>query len=152
MHEYGRKTSYDAKMKRIDYMMYHRNDIKKAVSAARTKKSLARTGGGNGHAYMHDDTAIRAIANADKINVVKLENGDTVQHAEDWINVIAATYENSGSMQRKLITLKYENDEKIESICVSLDINSSIYQSILDSIRSYAIAAACQQGIMKVMR
>jgi hypothetical protein len=130
-------------------MFYREKAIARAVKNYRMDDGKGHTGGSGGHAFVSDPTAIAGIKNATEIRCVTLDDGSVVYHPEKWLIVVRETYRHLDGLQKEAMKLRYEG-EKSYIIQAELGISKDVFYVIKSETIKYAIAAACQIGLIKV--
>ena len=139
----------------IEKRFYQYEKIKRAVWEARHDSGANKTGGnGSGHAFISDPTANAAMRESMPLYAVTIEIGknevETVKQPEKWLRVIEATYGNyEGGIVGDLLKYRY-NGETYQQTCMDLHISSSTYYQMITEAQQYALACACQVGLVKV--
>lgn len=139
----------------IEKRFYQYEKIKKAVWEARNDSGINKTGGNSsGHAFVSDPTANVAIKTATPLKSIVIETGkyttEVIKNPEKWIAIIEATYDHySGGIVIDLLKYRYSN-EPYQQTCIKLHISSSTYYQMITEAQQYAIACACQAGLVKV--
>ena len=150
MHVKGQRASINSLVRVVDSMFYREKEIKKAIKEARLDSGApGKVGGRHGHAFVSDPTAVQGIKNATELKCVFLYNGELVYNPEKWIQVIEATYKNLKEKE-KIIRLRYQGYNQVY-ICNECYVSRRVYYMILERARNFAIAAACQLGLIKVI-
>jgi hypothetical protein len=73
-----------------------------------------------------------------------------VRDPEKWLAVIAATYRRyEGGIVDKLLKYMYKG-EPYQQICMNLHISSSTYYQMITEAQQFALACACQVGLVKI--
>lgn len=150
MYQKGQRTRIDATMRKIESMFYRQKAIEKAIYYARMDTGKGHTGGTGGHSYVSDPTAIQGIKAATELPSVTLNDGNIVHSPEAWIRVIRASYRQGDDTQRKALKMRYEGYRR-DVICDELSIAKPTYHFLINNAHQFAIAAACQEGLIKVM-
>ena len=133
----------------IEGIFRREKEIKQAVWEAKND-SRGHTGGGNsGHALVSDPTAAAAMHMVDEIRTVTLDDGFVVKWPERWLSVIHATYTKCAGSAGAL-KLRYAGCGYVEA-CNELHVGKSTYFSMLNDADNFALAAACQLGLVKVI-
>lgn len=88
------------------------------------------------------------------IRLVTIEIGryetETIKQPEKWLQVIEATYtQYSGGIVVDLLKHRY-NNKTYQQTCMALHISSSTYYQMITEVQQYAVACACQVGLVKV--
>ncbi|WP_432748218.1 hypothetical protein [Pectinatus frisingensis] len=139
----------------IEKRFYQYEKIKKAVWEARNDSGVGRTGGNStGHAFVSDPTANVAVKEVMPIKTVTIKIGkydtETVKQPEKWLQVIEATYNHySEGIVIDLLKHRHSN-EPYQQTCMNLHISSSTYYQMIVEVQQYALACACQVGLVKV--
>ncbi|WP_196606610.1 hypothetical protein [Pectinatus frisingensis] len=138
----------------IEKRFYQYEKIKKAVWEARNDSGIGRTGGNStGHAFVSDPTANVAVKEVMPIKSVTIKvcnDTETIKQPEKWLQVIEATYNHySEGIVVDLLKCRYSN-EPYQQTCMNLHISTSLYYQMLIEARQYALACACQVGLVKV--
>jgi len=124
-------------------------DIKLAVLEAKTAKRKEICGGG-GQSYKSDPTAGETIRHLTEVPVIRLDNW-IIHRPEDWLRVIAYTYENTRETERAVMR-KYYNGRKISEIALDdCGYAESTLYAILDNFQHMAVEIACQYGLVRVV-
>jgi len=106
--------------------------------------------GGDGHCYVSDPTAIKAISLAEPIKWVVID-GETIRRPEDWVKVIDTTRERfAGTPIKELIERRYRRSEHFIRTCREMHIDHSTYYDWREDIISYAALICCQIGLIRV--
>ena len=155
MYNKGQRTSTDEKIRLIESMFYNEQSIKKAVYEAHMQQTAkGHTGGGNGHTYISDPTALEAIKNISPIKYVYITDSKghevQIQQPEKWIKVINATYRQGSDTQREALKMRYRGIQR-DIICGKLSITRATYHYLINLSHQFAIAAACQERLMEVI-
>lgn len=150
MYVKGQRTSLDATTRKIDMIFYRENEIRRAVKNARLESVGGHTGGSSGHALVSDPTAVQGIKAATELKSVTLYDGVVVRHPEKWLSVIDATYARLDDWQRRAVKMRYQG-EKYTEVAAKLHISKSTYYAMINEAQNFAIAAACQFGLIKVV-
>jgi len=137
-------------IRKIEYVFYHEKSISDAVLEARNEPG-GHTGGNAGHAFVSDPTAIKAIKNAEELKVITIDGDHKVSYPERWLRVCAAVREdsNTDAIKREIFRRRY-GGEPYQRTCADVCIGETTYWMNLKEIRSYALACACQEGLVKV--
>ena len=150
MYVKGQRTSLDATTRKIDMIFYREKEIRRAVKNARLESAGGHTGGSSGQALVRDPAAVLGIKAATDLKSVTLYDGVIIHHPEKWLNVIDATYTRLDDWQRQAVKMRYAG-EKYTHVGATLHISKSTYYSMLNEAQHFAIAAACQFGLVKVV-
>ena len=147
--KYQRSRKYGPHQQ-IETMFRRQKQIEQAVFEAKNDSRGHTGGGGTGHTYVSDPTAMAAIRSAEELRSVTLDDGFVVRWPERWLRVIVGTYKNcpgdAGAL--KLRSDGYRWDEA----CAKLNsIGRTTYFSMLNHADNFALAAACQMGIVNVI-
>lgn len=81
---------------------------------------------------------------------VTLWDGVVVHQPEQWLVVIDATYNSMDALQRRAVRMRYTG-ESYTKISDTLHISRNVYYAILDDARKFAVAAACQYRLVKIL-
>jgi hypothetical protein len=149
MEKKGQRTGPELTIRMITFMFYRENQIRRAVKEARNDHG-GHTGGSCGHAYVSDPTASQGIRMAEEIPSVVLDDGSEIRRPERWLAVIEATYSKQEELNRKALRMRY-NGEHWRTICDACHMSHDVYYTVLRESQQFAIAAACQQDLIKVM-
>ena len=117
---------------------------------ARLESAGGHTGGSSGHALVSDPTAVQGIKAATELKSVTLYDGVVVHYPEKWLNVIDATYARLDDWQRRAVRMRYQG-EKYTEVGAKLHISKSTYYAMVNEAQTFAIAAACQLGLVRVV-
>lgn len=150
MYVKGQRTSLDATTRKIDMIFYREKEIRRAVKNARLESVGGHTGGSSGHALVSDPTAVQGIKAATELKSVTLYDGTVIRHPEKWLKVIDGTHKHLYDLEQKVIKRKYGN-ETYKKTCIDLQISTNTYYVIVNKARGFAVAAACQLGLIKVL-
>lgn len=150
MYVKGQRTSFDATTRKIDMIFYREKEIRRAVKNARLESAGGHTGGSSGHALVSDPTAVQGIKAATELKSVTLCDGVVVHHPEKWLNVIDATYARLDDWQRRAVKMRYQG-EKYTEVGAKLHISKSTYYAMVNEAQTFAIAAACQLGLVRIV-
>jgi hypothetical protein len=119
---------------RIDQMLYA------VTRMERRRKRYDPAGGRN-------PTERTAIRNADLLEV----DGKYKAELENWARVESEVRSSiRGSLAEQIYIRKYLKRHGYHKICRELYISKNTYYETLRHIRSYALACACQMGLMRV--
>jgi hypothetical protein len=132
-------------------MFYHETEIEQCVNESRYDSGTGHTGGSLGHSYISDPTAIQGIKAAMDIKKITLSDGSVIYWPEKWLKVIRSTYQQGNETQQQAIRMRYQELKNYRLICESLFISPNVYYTMLNDAQNYAIAAACQEQIIRVM-
>lgn len=136
----------------IEFMMYHRQEIKRAIAEERERQKGGHSGGGSsGHAFVSDPTALQGIKAATELISVNIDSGNVIKWPERWLRVIDKTYEQAGDLQRAVMQARYEDHEIATRTCMRLAIGKTLYYGLLDNALAFAGMAACQMGLMRII-
>ena len=102
-----------------------------------------------GSSYISDPTAMTAIRNMDEIKSVALDDGFVVQYPERWLKVISTTYDSCGDSSAAF-RLRCAG-RRWDEACAELHIGRSTYFTMLDDVTHFALAAACQMGLIRIV-
>lgn len=150
MYQKGQRTRLDSTIRLIENMFYHQAAIERAVREAREDSGKGKhTGGAGGHSYVSDPTAIQGVNNAMEIPCVTLDDGSVVHRPEAWLRVIHATYNQGDDTQKRAVKMRYYG-YTWDYIYDQLHISKTTYYFLLDQAHKYAIAAACQEKVIKL--
>lgn len=139
----------------IEKRFYQYPKIKAAVFEARNDAAHAHTGGnGSGHSYVSDPTAnvaIRAATPLKAVTITILKNQpEIVRRPEDWLSVVEATYKKyKGDITESVLKCRYAGENNLTT-CTDLHISKNVYYCIVREANNYALACACQLGLIKV--
>lgn len=150
MYVKGQRTSLDATTRKIDMIFYRENEIRRAVKNARLESAGGHTGGSSGHALVSDPTAVQGIKAATELKSVTLYDGVVVRHPEKWLSVIDATYARLDDWQQRAVKMRYQG-EKYTEVGMKLHISKSTYYAMVNEAQTFAIAAACQLGLVRIV-
>ncbi len=138
--------------RQIDFMFYNYADIKRAVDEERQDAGdhqFCAVPGGSGK--ISKPTENMALNNITELRAVTLDDGKVVTKPEGWIKVVEGVYNTLGNTEKDVIRRRYWRNEPYEITIVDLNMSQAGYYFSLDSVRSLALAAACQLGLMKVI-
>lgn len=93
-----------------------------------------------------ENKALREICEVKKVTV----NGEVITYPERWLKVIESTYSRLNSDEKEIFRMKMRGIRYVK-ICNEYHISSSVLYNIIDSCYHYALAAACQLGLIKVL-
>ena len=146
--KYQRSRKYDPHQK-IEMMFRRQAQIEQAVYEAKNDSHGHTGGGASGHAFVSDPTAAAAMHMVDEIRTVTLDDGFVVKWPERWLSVIYTTYSRcAGSAE----ALKFRcSGRGYVEACNELHVGKSTYFSMLNDADNFALAAACQLDIVKVI-
>ena len=148
VNKYQRSRKYGPHQK-IETMFRRQKEIELAVAEVRNRTGGHTGGGTSGHSYISDPTAAMAMRNAEEIRSVTLDDGFVVRWPERWLSVIHTTYSRcSGSAG----ALKFRcSGRGYVDACNELHVGKSTYFSMLNDADNFALAAACQLELVKVI-
>ena len=149
MYKKGQRTRLDATVRKIETIFYNEKQIRRAVMEARQDKG-GFTGGTGGHAFISDPTANQAIRNVEEIKKVVIDQETIIHYPERWLKVIDATYNNLDPLSRDAVKMRYKGYHW-RQICDKLNCSQHRYSAILNDTQNFAIAAACQVGVLNIM-
>jgi hypothetical protein len=141
--------------KLIERRFYQHDKIRQAVFEARNDSGAGKTGGnGSGHAFVSDPTANVAIRKVSPLHAVTIEIGknevETIKWPEKWLAVIEATYRRyEGGSVESLLKRRYDGETHAQT-CMELCISQNVYYCILREVSQFALACACQVGLVKI--
>lgn len=141
-----RKKAYNL----VKSIFRNEKEIKLAILEAKTAKRKEICGGG-GQSYKSDPTAGETVRHLSDVPVIRLDNW-IIHRPEDWLKVIAFTYENTRENERRIMR-KYYSGRKISEIAMQDDCGyaeSTLY-AILDNFQHMAVEIACQYGLVRVV-
>ena len=125
--------------------------IKKAVYEIRNDSNRPCNTGGQGSAYISDPTANEAIKHVSHIARVMVD-GHTVRSPEQWVEVFdqTQTHYRHDRQTSLVIDHRYIHNEYYIKTCAIIPISKSEYYNTVYDVTSYALAVACQVGLIKV--
>lgn len=142
----------------IEFVLYHEEDIKKAVYERRFDSCIGKTGGcGSGHCIMSDPTAQTAIKHVAEIRSVLIEYGAatcgkrntvTVRNPEKWLRLISYTrtyYQNRTG--GRLFEMRYTKNMNRSEIMEALQLSASQYHALLNDVLRFTEGVAIGIGI-----
>jgi len=141
--------------KLIERRFFQEDKIRQAVFEVRNDSGAGKTGGnGSGHAFVSDPTASAAIREISPLRAVEIEAGknetETIKWPEKWLAVIEATYRHyEGGIMEELLKYRYAG-ETYQWTCSKLHISNSTYYQMITEVQQFALACACQIGLVKV--
>lgn len=146
--KYQRSRKYGPHQK-IEMMFRRQKQIEQAVYEAKNDSHGHAGGGTSGHAFVSDPTASAAMHMVDEIRTVTLDDGFVVKWPERWLSVIHTTYSRcAGSAE----ALKFRcSGRGYVEACNELHVGKSTYFSMLNDADNFALAAACQLELVKVL-
>lgn len=139
----------------IEKRFYQYEKIKKAVHEARHDPASTKTGGNSsGHAFVSDPTANVAMKEVMPLRSVVIEVGknevETVREPEKWLKIVEQTYlYYKNGIVYDILKFRYSGDT-YQKTCQQLHISSSTYYQMITEAQHYALACACQVGLVKV--
>lgn len=131
-------------------IFYRESEIRRAVKDMRLELTGGHTGGSGGHAFVSDPTAVQGVSMAMELKHVTLYDGTVIRHPERWLRVIDGTLDYLSELEMRVIKRKYSN-EIYKKTCDDFNISPHMYYAIINKARSFAIAAACQLGLVRVI-
>lgn len=144
---------YNSKL--IERRFFQEDKIRRAVFEARYDSGGGKTGGGgSGHAFVSDPTASAAMREVSPLRAIEIELGknetETIKWPEKWLAVIEATYRRyEGGIIEQLLKYRYAG-EPYQKTCMELHISSSTYYQMITEVQQFALACACQVGVVRV--
>ena len=146
--KYQRSRKYGPHQK-IELMFRRQKQIEQAVYEAKNDSHGHTGGGSSGHAFVSDPTAAAAMHMVDEIRTVTLDDGFVVKWPERWLSVIHTTYSRcAGSAE----ALKFRcSGRGYVEACNELHVGKSTYFSMLNDADNFALAAACQLELVRVI-
>lgn len=140
----------------IEFLFYNQEAISKAVYEKRQDAGAGHTGGGgSGHSFISDPTAIAAIKNTLEIKKVVVEYGPAcgskrirntrvIPHPEKWLKVVGAVQDMfAKKRQGELYDRRYKMSEDCEKTCKSMSISRGKYyamqKDIIHAAELYAV-------------
>jgi len=161
------RIARDEHIKKLEFVLWHEVDIREALEEA--TNTIAHTGGApSGHARIVDTTATQAIKLAEGVPFVewfecprgrrraKCYDGckqlvgcrRTLEKPSQWLTVCAAVtaFCDQDALRREVFRLRYSPHvgRRVSNLA------SSTYYFVLGEIRSFALQAAAQAGVIKV--
>lgn len=149
----GKHTPTDSIIRLIESVFYREKELRKAVHDARLDADTghSRLGRHGGKGFISDPTAIQAMRNMKEIPEVTLSDGFTVSYPERWLKVVDGTYSTLDDISKTLLQSRYTSHRTHLQCCADLHISHSTFYKLINEARSFARAAACQLGLIKVM-
>ena len=161
------RVARDENVKKVEWVLWHESEIRDALEEA--VKSVPMTGGApSGHAYISDRTAAQAIKLADGVPAVefyecarggrmlKCANGcrqyqkclRTLDNPAQWLTVCGAVFRycERDPIRREVFRRRYSHGRTRRAARIA----ESTYYFVLGEIRSYALQAAAQVGVIRV--
>ncbi len=128
------------KMDDIDIALYGYEDIKQALNDKRDVSAIDQ----------QDPTADRAIDNLE--NHIELDDGVIVENADQWVRIVTAAYHHF-CKSREIFVLSGEYGKQLgyRRICKKCNVSKSEFYRMMERIRAFVLAAACQVGIKRVL-
>lgn len=145
------RTSRSQYRRHIDFMFYNYRGIKKAVEEERQDAGDHQFCAVPGSGKISKPTENMALNNMSELRAVTLDDGRIVQKPESWLKVVEGVYNSLGQTEKDVIHRRYWRKEPYEITIVDLAMSQAGYYFCLDTVRSLALAAACQLGLMKVI-
>lgn len=141
----------DGQKKQVDYIFNHEKQIRQAVFERRNDSGGHTGGGGTGHSYVSDPTALHAIRLASELNFVQLGEGEKVWHPEKWLEVIDATYEwcAGDEIKSAIIERRYRRHDYYVTVCNDLHISQTTHSVLLTEIRNHAMMEAAYRQLVR---
>lgn len=140
-----------AAYKRIGWVMYHRDEIARAVREARLGHKHGHSGGASsGHAFVSDPTATEAIDAATPLATVRLEDGVIVRRPEDWLKVIRHVYRDRPATEARTMEYYYDGHSSQET-AIKMAMDKSTVYRIRSEFLHRACEIACQLNLVSVM-
>lgn len=150
MYVKGQRTSLDKKTRKIDMIFYREKEIRRAIRKARLDSPIKPISGSIEHSLVSDPTAIQGIKAATELKSVTLYDGVVIQYPEKWLNVIDETYARLDEWKRRAVRMRYQG-EKYTEVGMKLHISKSTYYAMINEAQHFAIAAACQFGLIRII-
>ena len=127
------------------------NDIRAAIYAARNDRPRGEKliGGGK---YGGSPTENQAIANITPLKSVTLPNGFILRQPEKWINVIESTYDYFSDKLMRDAFQRGSHGQRYWHICEELHISKSSFYNIMVRGEDFAVAAACELGLISIIK
>ncbi|WP_110953056.1 hypothetical protein [Anaerosinus massiliensis] len=139
----------------IEKRFYQYEKIKKAVFEARKDPAACKTGGnGSGHAFVSDPTANVAMKEVMPLPSVIIEvaknETEVIKQPEKWLKIVEQTYlYYKNGIVYDMLKSRYSG-EHYQKTCRELHISSSTYYQMITEAQHYALACACQVGLVRV--
>ncbi|WP_416449312.1 hypothetical protein [Megasphaera jansseni] len=148
---HNQRAAIDSTTRHIELMFYREKEIKRAVRLARENVTGGHSGGGNGHAFVSDPTALEGIRLATELKQVTLSDGVVIKRPERWLRLVDGVYEALDDISRRVATCKYRRRESWKSTTVEFGIDRNTYYTIVNDVRTLAKMGACQLGLIRVI-
>ena len=133
--------------KRIFRMFELEKEIRLAIAEyKKTGNAGDSCNSGGGMNNPTENKALREICEVKKVTV----NSEVILYPERWLKVIESTYSRLNSDEKEIFRAKMRRIRYVK-ICNEYHISSSELYNIIDSCYHYALAAACQLGLIKVL-
>ena len=131
--------------RKIDFVFYHADEIRRAVDAARNDSggSKAARGGGIG-----DPTAAAAMRNVTPLRFVEV-GGARLEWPDDWLRVIDSTFAWC-DRDRFIVARDRYSGVDYRLTCAKLSISERSYYYMINDVRQFAAMCAAQLGVIKV--
>lgn len=139
----------------IEKRFYQYEKIKQAVYEARNDSGCIHTNGNDGgRSLISNPTANIALKDIMPLKSVVINVGknevETIKQPEKWMKIVEATYKKyENGIIYDILKFRY-NGETYQKTCMELHISSSTYYQMITEAQHYALACACQLGLVKV--
>lgn len=135
----------------IETMLRRECDIRLAVKQYRCD----RAGGGNAArlGVISDPTANEALRNIEPIKRVTLADGTTIERPEDWLMIIDSAYAQFADNNTMLeaLQMRFRRGVYYKSVCRRFHISEGSFYFGVRTMMNFALAAACQLGLVSVL-
>ena len=131
----------------VEWHLFREKEIRQAVMEARLDSASSGNSSGKVISNPTENAALRNIAPLAK---VVLSDGAEVFRPEEWLIAIKRIYGSLDGEQRALAESRYRNKRQYFKDCQRGYISKSKYYTMLDRIKSHAVAVAVQAGLIRV--
>lgn len=149
----GQRKRKDSMQNVVEGYFRREIDICTAVRKQRQDNQSSARGEASPHprGVISDPTAMAAIRNLTEIQSITLSDGTVILHPERWLQVIRATYDNQDKLGKKVLKMRFWYGWTYAKTHMTLHISQAHYYVIMDRAMGFAVAAACQLGLVKVI-
>ena len=144
-----RQRSSAPYFRKIDFVFYHEEQIRKAVAELRIDDGKPRIRRGS---QLSNPTATTAIRNLTLLRKISINCEQDVEFPELWIEVMDRTWAWSkaqGDCRYEVARRRYAKED-YRKTCHDLQISNSTRRRLFDFVRMYAALHAAQRGLIRV--
>ena len=137
----------------IEDIFRREKEIREAVLEAKIGSGGHTGGAPSGHSYISDPTPAAALRRAAELNCVTLyPSKERIFRPEAWLAVVDAVREwcSKDILKAEIFKRRYSQNENSHDTCDSVNIEINTYYYFLREIRSYALACAAQEQVVRV--